>query len=297
MKITVITVTYNSARTVRDTLRSVLQQDYAELEYIVVDGASTDGTPDILREFQPRFGGRMRLLSEPDNGLYDAMNKGIRLATGDVVGMLNSDDFFSAPDALSTIARAFTCPEGAGGAEFSENSEYSENSEPAEASPSLPPSAPDAVYADVHFVHPDDLCRPVRYYSSRHFSRRWMRFGFMPAHPTFYCRRELYLRYGLYDTSYRVAADFECLLRLIFIHHIRTRYVPRDLVTMRTGGASTRGMKSHLCIMRDHRRALRANGVRSGVVLLALRYPYKLLDLWLHRRRLAAPSPPPPPAL
>lgn len=265
MKISLITVTYNSAATVRDTLESVLRQTYRDVEYIVVDGASTDGTPDILREYVPRFGGRLRFLSEPDHGLYDAMNKGIRLATGDVVGMLNSDDFFSTPDALSIIAAAFT-----------EDSEHSEDSA----------ASPDAVYADVHFVRPDDLRRPVRYYSSRPFRPRWMRLGFMPAHPTFYCRRELYLRYGLYDTSYAVAADFECLLRLIFIHHIRTRYIPRDLVTMRTGGASTRGLHSHLCIMRDHRRALRANGVRSSVLLLALRYPYKLLDLWLHRRRL-----------
>lgn len=249
MKISIITATYNSAKTLRHTLESVLAQTYADYEYIVVDGASTDGTLDIVRSYEPRFAGRMRYISEPDNGLYDAMNKGIAMATGDVVGLLNSDDFYTANDILSHIAGAFAANDT------------------------------DAVYGDIHYVRPSDLATPTRRYSSRAFRRSWMRFGFMPAHPSFYCRRDLYQRYGTFDTSYKVAADFEQLLRLIYVARIRTLYLPLDFVTMRTGGVSTSGWRSHRLIMQDHRRALRTHGVYSNVLLLGLRYVYKIAEL------------------
>ena len=177
---------------------------------------------------------------------HDAMNKGLRMATGDVVGLLNSDDFYTDDHALERIARAFADNEV------------------------------DAVYGDVHYVHADNPQRSVRYYSSAIFRRSRMRMGFMPAHPTFY----------------RVAADFEQLLRLIYVHRIRTQYLPYDFVTMRTGGVSTSGWKSHVRIMRDHRRALKANGVPSNILLLSLRYVYKatevmagLLHVGKNRRR------------
>ena len=157
MKISVITATYNSATTVRDTFESLLAQTYQDIECIVVDGASKDGTLDIIREFEPRFGGRMKWSSEPDKGIYDAMNKGLARATGDVVGLLNSDDFFTAPDILEEVAKAF------------------------EADNTL-----DAVYGDIHYCKWDDVTRPVRYYSSKGF-RRWKMFiGYMPAHPSLY---------------------------------------------------------------------------------------------------------------
>ena len=186
MKISIITVTYNSADTLRDTMDSVLRQGYTDYEYIVVDGASKDGTVEIIREYESRFEGRMRWVSEPDRGIYDAMNKGIAMATGDVVGLLNSDDFYASDDILSTIADAFSCPD-----------------------------APDAIYGDIHYVDEVDITKVVRYYSSRKFARESMLAGYMPAHPSFYVRRECYEKYGTFDTSYRVAADFENLLRLI----------------------------------------------------------------------------------
>ena len=248
--ISLVTATYNSAKTVRDTFRSVLQQDYADYEYIVVDGGSKDGTVDIIREYEPLFGGRMKWTSEPDRGIYDAMNKGFARATGDVVGLLNSDDFFTSDGVLTAVARAF---DGDGSI--------------------------DAVYGDVHFVREGDLRKCVRYYSSRPFRRCWMRFGFMPAHPSFYCRRSVYEKYGAFDLSYKVAADFECLLRLIFVHRIRTRYLPLDFVTMRTGGASTSGMASHRQIMRDHQLAFKRNGVYSNVPMELLRYGYKVCEM------------------
>lgn len=249
MRISVITATYNSGRTISDTLESVLRQTYSDVELIVVDGGSRDDTMDVVRRYEPRFGGRMHWTSEPDRGIYDAMNKGIARATGDVVGILNSDDFYTSDTVLQRVA------------ETMENSDI------------------DAVYGDIHYVRDGDLHKCVRYYSSRPFRRGLMRLGFMPAHPSFYCRREVYERCGTFDTTYRVAADFENLLRLIYVNRIKTRYLPVDFVTMRTGGASTSGLSSHRQIMRDHLRALRSNGVWSCTPLLGLRYIYKIWEV------------------
>ncbi len=189
MKISVITATFNSGKTLRDTIESVLRQTYRDIEYIIVDGASRDDTLDIIREYEPRFGGRMRWISEPDRGIYDAMNKGIGMATGAVVGLLNSDDFYTDECVLERVA-----------AEIMDV---------------------DAVYGDIHYVDDGDLTKCVRYYSSKGFRRWKMRMGFMPAHPSFYCRRTVYTRFGLFDTDFRVAADFEQLLRLIYLGRIR----------------------------------------------------------------------------
>ena len=255
MRISVITATYNSGRTISDTLESVLRQTYSDVELIVVDGASRDDTMDVVRRYEPRFGGRMHWTSEPDRGIYDAMNKGIARATGDVIGILNSDDFYTSDTVLERVAEAM-----AGG-------------------------DVDAVYGDIHYVRDGDLHKCVRYYSSRPFRRGLMRLGFMPAHPSFYCRREVYERCGTFDTTYRVAADFENLLRLIYVNRIRTRYLPVDFVTMRTGGASTSGLSSHRQIMRDHLRALRSNGVWSCTPLLGLRYIYKIWEVGMSKLR------------
>ncbi len=253
MKISVITVTWNSASTLRHTMESVLEQDYAQMEHIIVDGASSDGTMDIVRELEPRYAGRLRYVSEADNGLYDAMNKGLSMAQGEVVGFLNSDDFYSAPDVLSTVAAEMQ-REGV-----------------------------DAVYGDIHYVHEDDLSRCVRYYSSAVFSRWLMRLGFMPAHPSFYCRLSAYRQWGGFDTDYKIGADFENLLRLIFVHRISTRYISKDFVTMRLGGASTSGMASHRQILREHQRAFRQNGVYSNLLLESLRYLYKIMEVLLSK--------------
>ena len=266
MKISIITATFNSGRTVGDTLESVLGQDYGDYELIIKDGGSKDDTLDICRSYEERFEGRMRIIDEPDRGIYDAMNQGIAAATGDVVGILNSDDYYTSPHILSAVA-----------AEFERHSDI------------------DAVYGDVHYVDGDDTSRHVRYYSSRRFRRPMMRLGFMPAHPSFYCRRSTYERFRLdgnaiegfkgnpncayFNTTYPVAADFECLLRLIFVNRIVTRYIALDFVTMRTGGASSSGFESHKQINRDHMRAFRENGVYSNYFLISLRYCYKVLEL------------------
>lgn len=249
MKISIITATYNSGKTLRDTIESVLRQSYTDYEYIVKDGGSKDDTLEIVKAYAPKFGDRLKVISEPDQGIYDAMNKGIQMATGDVIGILNSDDFYTSADALQVIADAFA------------NNDI------------------DATYGDIHFVNDDDLSKCVRYYSSAIFRRSFMRLGLMPAHPSFYCKKAVYEKYGTFDTSYKVAADFENLLRIIYVGNIRTKYIPKDFVTMRTGGASTAGLSSRTQIMKDHLRAMKANGIYSNVFLLSLRYVYKLYEL------------------
>ncbi|MDE6076455.1 MAG: glycosyltransferase [Muribaculaceae bacterium] len=253
MKISIITATYNSGRTLRDTMLSVLRQDFQNYEHVIIDGGSKDNTLDIIRELEPMYKGRLQWISEPDKGIYDAMNKGVLRATGEIVGLLNSDDFYSSDSILTAIA---------------------ENIKDV-----------DAIYGDIHFVDDSDLTKCVRYYSSASFSPKMMRMGFMPAHPSFYCRRDLYLKYGLFDTTFKIAADFEQLLRLIYIHSIRLKYLPLDFVTMRTGGASTSGFQSHKKILADHLRAYRKNGVNSNIFLEAIRYPYKLAEILFYRLR------------
>ena len=173
MKISIITATFNSGDTLRDTIWSVLSQDFSDWEHIIVDGKSKDDTIAIIKELEPHYGGRLRWISEPDNGIYDAMNKGLRMASGDVVGILNSDDFFSDRMVLSRIVNEFR------------NYKI------------------DAVYGDIHFVNSHDLTHCVRYYSSRFFQSWMMVFGYQPAHPSFYCRKSCYDRFGGFDWKNR----------------------------------------------------------------------------------------------
>lgn len=256
MVISIITATYNSGKTLRDTLESVLQQTYCDYELIIKDGGSKDDTLQICHEYEARFNGKMRIYSAPDEGIYDAMNQGISYAKGEIVGILNSDDFYTDDDILKTVADAF-CSD----------------------------TEIDAVYGDVHYVNENNITKQTRYYSSKNFRRGLMRLGFMPAHPSFYCKKTTYEKFATknakdyFNISYKIAADFENLLRMIFIGHIKCEYIEKDFVTMRTGGASSSGIKSHLQIMRDHKRALRENDVYSNTFLLSLRYIYKVWEL------------------
>lgn len=258
MKISVVTATFNSGGTVEETLRSVLGQTHRDWQHIIVDGGSTDDTLEIIRRYESEYGDRLILISEPDRGIYDAMNKGIALAEGEIIGMLNSDDFYTRDTVLERIAKA-----------------YQEN-----------PDDLEAVYGDIMYVDADNLKRVVRYYSSQGFRRWKMRLGFMPAHPSFYCRRELYERHGNFDLDFRIAADFENLLRIIYNGRAKIKYLPMNFVTMRMGGASTSGMSSHRNIYRDHVKAYRKNGIGLGPVLDLLRYPYKIGELISYRLQL-----------
>lgn len=239
--------------TLRDTMRSVLSQSYPNWEHIIVDGASKDDTLDIIRELEPEYEGRLKWISEPDKGIYDAMNKGVALATGDVIGILNSDDFYTSCGILTQVAKALLTYDT------------------------------DAVYGDIHFVDNRNLDKCVRYYSSRYFYWWMMPMGYQPAHPSFYCRREVYEKYGLFDTEFRVASDFEHMLRLIYVHRIRTRYLPLDFVTMRTGGASTNGFDSHRLIITDHYNAYKKHGIKTGYCMDFARYPLKVAEMFISR--------------
>jgi len=249
VKVSIITAAYNSAATIEDTVKSVLAQTYADIEYIVVDGGSTDGTQDIVRRYESTFGKKMKWMSEKDQGIYDAMNKGIQMAGGDVVGILNSDDYFTSNDVIERMVMAFD------------------------------DTSLDALYGDIHFIHDGQPDKCVRYYSSRHFHPRWLRFGFMPAHPSFYCRREVYEKAGLYKTDYAIGSDYEMMVRLFLVHHIRARYIPMDFVTMRTGGASTRNVKSRFQLIKDDVRGCRENGIYTNPLMICVKFLYKIFEL------------------
>lgn len=248
MKVSIITVTYNSAQTLAMTIDSVLRQTYQDIEYIVKDGGSTDKTIDIIKKYEPMFHGRMKWVSAKDKGIYDGMNKGIEMATGNVVGILNSDDFFTDNHVIEKIADAFN------------------------------EKKVDAIYGDVHFVKGSNLKKSIRYYSSRLFCPFWLRFGFMPAHPSFYVRRDVFSKVGLYKTDYKIGADFEMMVRMFYRHRITYHYLPYDFVTMRTGGVSTRDINSRRILLKEDVRACRENGIRTNQFLIALKYLYKFLE-------------------
>lgn len=253
MKVSIVTTTYNSANTIADTFESVLRQSHKDLELIVVDGASVDGTLDIIKEYEPRFEGRMKWISEPDKGIYDAMNKGIRLATGELVGILNSDDYYTSDDVLDIVTSTF--------AEKEEKGEHL-----------------DAVYADVHYVTPTNPDKCVRYYSSAIFRTSRLKWGYMPAHPSFYCRKEVYDRCGLYSLDYKIASDFDMMVRMFHTHKIKAQYIPRDFVTMRTGGISTKNIRNRLRTTHEDVKACRVNGVYTNIVMVSVKYFTKIFE-------------------
>ena len=250
MKISVITISYNSAETIRHTFDSVLMQTYLDIDYIVVDGASTDKTIDIIKEYEILFDGRMKWISEPDKGLYDAINKGINIATGEIVGCLNSDDFFTTNDILLNIANTF-------------------------AEEKL-----DVVFGDVHFVKPHNLNKCVRYYSSKRFHPRYFRIGFMPAHPSFYVRRLCYQKYGVYSLDYHISSDFDLLIRFLHKYKLCYKYIPMNFVTMRTGGTSTKNIMSRWLLNKEDIRACRKHGIKTNWLYMIVRYFFKIKEFF-----------------
>lgn len=251
MKISLVTVTFNSAQTLRYTIQSVLFQSYSDIEYIIVDGRSKDDTLDLIKEYEPQFNGRMCWISEKDNGIYDAMNKGIRMATGDIVGIINSDDFYHRRDTIMKVAEAF------------KNSDIR------------------AVYGDVRFVNPQNLDKTVRYYSSKRFTPEMFRFGFMPAHPTFFTYRKYFEEFGYYKTDYKIAADYELLIRFLYVHQLKSQYLPFDFMKMRTGGTSTASIRSNILLNKEIVRACKENGIWTCMPLLFLKYLVKVFELLL----------------
>lgn len=250
MKISLITVTYNSAETLCDTLQSVLNQTFKDIDYIIVDGASKDSTMDIVKEFEPKFEGRLRWLSEPDRGIYDAMNKGVMMAQSEIVGILNSDDFFASNDILEKVNAA-----------FKENPDV------------------DGVYADVRYVGWNDTGKTVRMFSGKDFKREKLCWGKMPPHPSFYVKRECYDKFGLYSLDYPICADYDMFVKMIWMGNINTLYINDVFVNMRNGGTSSNGIKVHRKIMRERMRCVREHNMPSNFFKQTSRYFGKIFSL------------------
>ncbi|HAL39449.1 MAG TPA: glycosyl transferase [Polaromonas sp.] len=246
MKISVITAVYNRHQTVGQALDSVLSQSHPAVESIVIDGASTDGTLAVLEPYRSLFG---VLISERDQGIYDALNKGIKHATGDVIGFLHADDVFENSEVLAKVAAAFRDP------------------------------TIDAVYGDLVYVRHDDIRQVIRYWKSGNYDDAALSRGWMPPHPTFYVRRSVYERLGGFDTRYRIAADYDTVLRFLAVGKIRAAYIPEVLVRMRAGGISNRSLKTIVRKSLEDMDVLRRNKV-GGFRTLAWKNLSKLGQFW-----------------
>ena len=245
MKISIITVVFNNKETISHAINSVLSQTYKNIEYIIIDGASTDGTVEIIESYGDRIS---TFISEKDGGLYHAMNKGIELATGDIIGTLNSDDFYINPLCITKVVNEFRVRKI------------------------------DALFADLVYVMPGNLERVVRYYDSSNFNPSKFAYGWMPAHPTFFVKRKVYERYGMFRTDLKIAADFDILARFLYIHKISYSYIKGALVKMRTGGVST-SFNSIWINNIETLRVCRDNGIKTNIFKILSKYPAKILGL------------------
>jgi glycosyltransferase involved in cell wall biosynthesis len=251
MKVSIITVVYNREACIETAIESVLNQSYSPIEYIVIDGNSKDGTRGKIQAYGNRVS---KFISEPDKGIYDALNKGISIATGDIIGILHSDDYFSNDSIVSKVANILA------------------------ADKSL-----DAVYGDVCFVNKENPSRVLRYYSSQNFSNNKFEYGYMPAHPSFFCRKVCFDKFGLYRTDMKIGADLDLLLRFMAIHKINTRYIPLCTTKMSAGGTSTAGIKSILTINQEFKRSLQEHGFHASYFKLYLRYFSKWREFFLNK--------------
>ena len=236
MKISIVTATFNSSKTVEDTIKSVLSQTYTNYEYIIIDGVSKDNTLDIVRKYEPLFEGRMKVFCEKDKGIYDAMNKGFHRATGDVLMLINSDDLFARPDALELVVK-----------EFKKHPEV------------------DGVYANLYYVSQNNIDNIIRVWKTG--KQKPMKKGWLPAHPTFYVKRECYKKYGFFNLTYPLAADFELMLRFVEKHHIKLHYLPEYLVKMRLGGATSKNIQNIYKQDMETLRAFKENGLPGGSIM------------------------------
>lgn len=251
MLISIITVTLNSAKTLRDTFDSILAQSYKRYECIVIDGGSDDATVDIIKEYENKFDGRMKWVSAPDKGPYDAMNKGILMSSGDVVGILNSDDLYNDGSVLEIIADT------------------------------IEHKNVDCVFGDLLYVDSEDTMKIRRIWKGSPYKEGVFLKGWSPAHPTFYVKREIFERFGLYNTCNKISADFELMLVFLGKYRIKSFYIPRCLVKMRVGGISNRSINNVLNGNRNIVHVLRENGYNVSFVYTIRRIAPKLYDLML----------------
>ncbi len=229
MKVSIVTVVYNNEKTIRDAIDSIQSQSYKNIEHIIIDGKSTDGTIDIIKSYGSKIA---KLVSEKDNGIYDAMNKGLSLATGNIVGILNSDDIYADKNVISRVVEEFT------------------------------KTNVDSVFADLDYVDQYDISKIVRKWRSSEFVQGSFVKGWHPAHPTFFVKKELYKKYGTFDLDFQVSADFELMLRFLERNHISSSYIPHVLVKMRNGGESNANIKNILLGNKHIRDAFAKNNIK-----------------------------------
>jgi glycosyltransferase involved in cell wall biosynthesis len=247
-KISIITVCYNSEKTIRDTIESVLSQDHPDIEYIVIDGLSDDNTINIVNEYSEKI---TKIISELDEGIYDAMNKGVKCSTGDIVGILNSDDFFENSFVISDVVNHF-------------------NSNPTAS----------LVIGDVVFVEPSNTEKITRFYSSAKFKRWKLRFGWMPPHAATFIKKAVYEKVGIYNVNYKISADYELFVRMLMVHKLDYSRINKVLVRMRSGGISTSGIKSSFLLNTEIVKACKSNGIFTNLFLVLLKIPFKILEIF-----------------
>jgi glycosyltransferase involved in cell wall biosynthesis len=246
VKVSIITVCFNSAKTIRDTIESVLSQDFTNVEYIIIDGGSTDQTIDIISEYRSQI---THFISQADRGIYDAMNKGIAIATGDVVGILNSDDVYMSTSTVSELMGVMI------------------------------EQKTDSIFADLMVVDAETMKIVLRYYDSSKFSPNKFRFGWMPAHPSFFVKRWVYDLVGQFSLDYQISADYEMLIRMLYVKKISYAYLSKPVVKMRTGGTSSASISRKWLLNKEIVRACKENGIWTCLPLLLLKIPFKLLEL------------------
>lgn len=249
MKFSIITSVYNGSDNIREAIESVLSQTYENIEYIVIDGNSTDGTMDIIREYENHID---TIHSQADDGIYDGLNRGIAMATGDIIGFLHADDLYEHPEVIEKIVAVF-------------------NDEQV-----------DAVYGDLVYVHKEDIGKISRHWESGKFSFRKLKRGWMPPHPAFFVKREVYEKHGVFDNTLKIAADYDFMLRVLTKHEHTAAYLPEILYRMRTGGASNRSLKNILQKSREDLKAIRKNRV-GGINTLLMKNISKVPQFFRNR--------------
>lgn len=256
MKISIITVVRNGEQTIRDTIECVLSQSYADIEYIIVDGKSTDGTLDIIRSYGDKID---KVISERDSGIYSAMNKGLRLATGDYIGFLNADDFYAHPHVISGLANTAKSTKA------------------------------DCLYGDLVFVDQKDTNKVIRYWQAGNFNRYKMLFGWSVPHPTFFVKRSVFDKYGLFRENFGLSGDYEMMVRFFFKERINAAYLPEVLVRMRVGGAGNSGFKSKWKGNREDFQAWKQNGLKIPFVTIILKPIRKIPQFFSQPHTLPTP--------
>jgi glycosyltransferase involved in cell wall biosynthesis len=247
LKVSIITITYNSESTLIDTIDSVLNQTYKDIEYIIVDGNSTDSTVSIVHSYKDKI---VKFVSEKDKGLYDALNKGIAMATGDVIGILHSDDFYTNHHVIENIVNTFNMNHA------------------------------DAVYSDLYYVDKNDTNKIFRKWKSGHYKHGMFLNGWMPPHPTFFVRRSVYEKYGAFNLDLVSAADYELMLRFIHKHKIKLDYLPEFIIKMRVGGKSNVSIKNRIRANQEDRRAWKINGLKPQFHTLYMKPLRKIIQLF-----------------